>query len=285
MKLYPRASIIAPAAILVAIMLSCSRWQYVRYHEKLAFIAEIDRHLEEPVVPLVELLKSPLPSLLFRRVSVSGSFDFSHEIILRNRRHEGMPGVHVLTPLSITVDDVNQPQRVLVSRGFVPLSLSGREQRASFHTPTETTFTAIIKESAFHRIFAPSDPPAGASHPWVDAWLRVDIPRISAQLPYSILPFYLEIIPPDRVDSLPLTIVQSHSEREEMLSMASRRPVTAPPNPADYTFPIPSPSTVVPAGRHRQYVYEWIILAVLTILASFILMLRPVRPRDDNGGK
>jgi surfeit locus 1 family protein len=283
-KLYPRASIIAPAAILIAIMLSCSRWQYGRYHEKLAFIEEIGRHLNEPVVSLPDILKEPLPSLLFRRVSVTGSFDFSQEIVLRNRRHEGMPGVHVLTPLSITVDDVNQPQWVLVSRGFVPLSLSGREQRASFHTPTQTTFTAIIKESAYHRILAPSDPPAGPSYPWVDAWLRVDIPRISAQLPYPLLPFYLEIIPPDRINSLPLTIVQSHSEREEMLSMASRRPVTAPPNPADYTFPIPSPSTVVPAGRHRQYIYEWIILAVLTLLASIILMLRPTRPRDANHG-
>lgn len=276
-RFYPRASVLIPAAILIGIMLSCSRWQYQRYHEKLKYISEIERHLAEPVVPLQELINDPIDSLIFRRVSVSGTFDFSHEIVLRNRRFDGMPGVHVITPLSITVGDDNQPQQLLVSRGFIPLSLAGREQRAPFQTPHTTTFTAIIKESVPQRLFAPSDPPAGPSLPWVDAWLRVDIPRIGAQLPYPILPFYLEIIPPEQVNSLPLTIVQSHSDREEMLSMASRRPVSAPPNPADYSFPIPSPSTVVPAGRHRQYIYEWIILALLTLLGSMVLLLRPAR--------
>lgn len=277
MKLYPRFSVIIPAAILALVMLRLSWWQYDRYQEKLIFVEELQRRLAEPVTPLTDLLSHPTKSLPFRRVTVTGTYDFTHEVVLRNRRHDGIPGVLVLTPLAITVPERTEPLRVLVSRGFIPLSRSSQEQRTSFQRPTNTHITAIIKETAERRFLAPNDPPSGPQHPWVDAWLRVDLPRIGAQLPYPLLPFYLEEIPANQVDTLSLSIVQSHSDREEMLSMASRRPVAGPPNLAAYTFPIPSPTTVVPAGRHRQYVYEWLILAVLTVLGSLILMLRPQR--------
>jgi cytochrome oxidase assembly protein ShyY1 len=287
MKLYPRLSVILPAGLLIALMLRLSWWQHTRYQEKLRLIAKLQARMVEPVMPLESILTESPESLSYRRVTVTGQYDFAHEMVLRNRRYEGVPGVHVLTPLqletmqppegsSIATSQINTlPRHVLVSRGFIPLSYASREQRAPLQRPPETTVTAIIKPTAKKSFLAPSDPPSGSVYPWIDAWLRVDIPKMAAQLPYPILPFYLEEIPADKIDTLSLSIVQSHSEREEMLSMASNRPVAVRPELDATIFPIAAPNTIVPAGRHRQYVYEWIILAFLTSIGALIMMLRP----------
>ncbi len=291
MKLYPRLSVILPAGLLIALMVRLSWWQHTRYQEKLQLIANLQARMVQPVVPLESLLTEPPESLSYRRVTVAGHYDFAHEMVLRNRRHEGVPGVHVLTPLKLetmrpadggTISPLQPPSQihtlprhVLISRGFIPLSYASREQRAPLQRTPKTSVTAIIKPTAKKSFLAPGDPPSGSGHPWIDAWLRVDIPKMAAQLPYPILPFYLEEIPADKVDTLGLTIVQSHSEREEMLSMASNRPVAVRPELDTTIFPIAAPNTIVPAGRHRQYVYEWIILAFLTSIGALIMMLRP----------
>jgi cytochrome oxidase assembly protein ShyY1 len=219
-------------------------------------------------------------------VLVSGEFDFFHEVVIRNRKFEGVPGVMVLTPIKIIpslggtfseephLDKLNSVN-VMVSRGFIPLNFSSKEKRSLFQQKSTHTFTAIIKESAQAGFFSPKDPPAGPNHPWVDEWLRFDIEKIGSQIPYKLLPYYLEIIPDEQINSL--KIVESRSEREEMLSMASRRPVAIPPDISHQNFPKPAPSAIVPAGRHKQYIFEWIILSLLTVAGSLILMLRPPR--------
>ncbi|MGC8780654.1 MAG: SURF1 family cytochrome oxidase biogenesis protein, partial [Anaerolineae bacterium] len=39
---------------------------------------------------------------------------------------------------------------------------------------------------------SPADPPLGPDRPRLDAWFRVDLPRIQEQMPYPLLPVFLE---------------------------------------------------------------------------------------------
>ncbi len=255
-------------------MVRLSIWQLGRYHEKVQLIKTLERRIAEPVRPFAEVWNSYGPTavgdLPFSRVSVSGSFDFEHEIVLRNQTLDHNPGVIVLTPFS--PDGLSS--RILVARGFIPLSQSARDQRSQFRGKEHVEFTAIVKQGVSRRWLAPADPPAGPHLPWVDAWLRPDITAIQNQMPYPLLPVFLEVIPPERVETLGLTIVQSHSERDEMMNMAARLS-TRPKALAGASFPIPQPSLVVPAGRHKQYVFEWLVLAMLSLAVCVVIQLRP----------
>lgn len=260
--------------VLMALMLRLSYWQWQRYQQKLGFIAKLDNNLAQPVAPLNSLLDQELHNLLHRRVSIEGSFDYDHEMVLRNRRFEEQPGVFVVTPLHLKDTD----KWVLVSRGFIPIKFSTPEQRKQFQTPGPVNLIGLIKASQPRRFLSPSDAPSGPGKPWVDSWLRIDVPSIAKQLPYPVLPVVIESMgaQEESAEQIKEKMVVSKAEREEMLFLPQRS-VALPEHALapERQYPIPVYDTVVPPGRHLGYVYEWIIMAVVTGLIGLVLQLRP----------
>jgi surfeit locus 1 family protein len=261
--------------VLASAFCSLSYWQWCRHLEKKVLVDRLQRNLHEPVTPAAELSSlggEDWVSLVHRRVAAEGSFDFEHEIVLRNRRLRGEPGVHVLTPFRTVIG--GRESMVLVSRGFVPLRLSGREARARFRNQSTGSFVALIKEPRTARtFFAPQDPEPKPGAPWVDAWLRVDLDKIEKQLPYDLAPFYLEIMGDPDPSKAENEIVVSESGREELLVMGFREaPVEE--SPDGTTFPVPTFNTIVPADRHLGYVWEWAFMAIMTILIGVVFQLK-----------
>jgi cytochrome oxidase assembly protein ShyY1 len=111
-------------------------------------------------------------------------------VILRNRTYGEVPGVHQLVPLRISGSDA----AVLVDRGWIPFEFSSPEQRAQFRNATgEVEVQGILRQSQTRRSsLSPADPPLGPERSRLDAWFRVDLPRIQEQMPYRLLPLYLE---------------------------------------------------------------------------------------------
>ncbi len=108
--------------ILVALLLlagvACARlgfWQLDRLSERRAAnrIAQAARDAE--VVRLPEGLEAG-EDLAHRRIFASGSYDAANEIVVRGQVLNGLPGVHVVTPLRLAGRDT----ALLVNRGFVP---------------------------------------------------------------------------------------------------------------------------------------------------------------------
>jgi len=95
----------------MALFASLGRWQLDRAEDKrelfAAFAAGSDR--------VIELPTGLEPIGRYRRVTVGGRYDASRQFLLDNMTHDGVPGVHVLTPL--LRDDGTA---VIVNRGFVP---------------------------------------------------------------------------------------------------------------------------------------------------------------------
>lgn len=266
--------------ILICLMLYASAWQWQRHLYKIGLIEELNRHLESPIVPFSELFASGNPdwaTLIHRRVAISGTYDFEHEITLRNRRHDDMPGAFVITPLKIDGTD----KTVLVNRGFIPYARMDQNQRKIFQRPPSASFTGLIKESTPPKIFSPADPPSGPGHPWVDAWLRVDVPRIAAQLPYAVLPIFLEIMDTSDIEQARKEIIQSKSGRDDLFFMPSKAQTMQvhAPTPLD-KFPIPVFDIVVPPGRHLGYVFEWALMALMTFLICVVIQFR--RPKQQS---
>ncbi len=256
-------------------MIRASFWQWERYQFKLTLRNKLEANLNLPVVSLSELLSKSLPQeeILNRRVSVSGEYDFTHEVVLQNRKLEDEPGVFVITPLK--VDGLEK--LVLVNRGFIPFADGAKDKRVKFQKESKVSFQGLVKESISRKLFAPKDDEQSLGKTWVDRWLRVDLPLMQRQLPYQIYPLYLEVMGDVNADSSQISsqILKSGAGREELFFLPSRLEKNQVEKIRDY--PVPVFDTIVPPDRHLGYVYEWGAMAVLTGLICLVIQFKPRR--------
>ena len=176
-------------ALLCALFLTLGIWQLQRLGQKRTANALILARMQEPPLTLSDQTLDPEQANL-RRAVVRGTYDYSQEIVLRNRTLNEIPGVHVLVPLRIAGSDA----AVLVDRGWIPYEMADPAQRAQFRDAAgEVEVSGILRRSqARPGRVAPADLPLGPDRPRLDAWHRVDIPRIQEQIPYPLAPLYLE---------------------------------------------------------------------------------------------
>lgn len=112
----PRPWPTAAMAAAVALFTALGLWQLDRAEEKRARLAEFER-----AGAAVDLRRLADEAPRFQRVTARGYYDATHQFLHDNRVHEGMPGVHVLTPLVLT-----DGSAVLVNRGWLPLEPARR---------------------------------------------------------------------------------------------------------------------------------------------------------------
>jgi len=215
---------------LAAFFVRLGLWQLQRLDERRAANAHITARLEQPAIVVTGELLDP-EEVDLRRASVRGTFDFDQEIILRNRTWNDFPGVHVLVPLRIAGSDT----AILVDRGWIPYELADPDERAQFRDAQaqgEVELTGILRKSHVRRGISPEDPlPAEVGR--VDAWHRVELPKIRQQLPYPLLTVFLE---------------------EE--ARAGEQP---------RQFPKPQPDINLDEGSHMVYAIQWFSFAIIAL--------------------
>ncbi len=101
-------------SIFAVVCLRLGFWQLARLSERKTFNKELSARATTAPVPL-NRLPSDTAAAHFRRVIVSGTYDFQHELYVTNRSRNGSPGVQVVTPLRVAGSDT----AVLVTRGWV----------------------------------------------------------------------------------------------------------------------------------------------------------------------
>lgn len=272
------------ALVLAAIMVRLAYWQWERHLEKEDYLARLARRLEAPVADFSELvsdIERDPDAFVNRRVRVTGTLEPDYEMVLRNRRLDQQPGVYLLTPLR--VQSGGHEVHVVLQRGFVPLHLAEKPARAKFSSPKEVDVVALVKPSGVPRFMSPQDPlpkPGGA---WIDAWLRVELSKMERQLPFPILPIYLERMPEADPSKAQHAIVKESRGEAEILFMGDRTKtvVASAENAPDLDYPVAAFETVAPPSRHLSYVYHWSFMAIGTLLMSFLVQLRPSRAQRE----
>lgn len=252
-------------------MLRLSYWQWERHLQKKEYIHKLEQRLAIPPEKINSFLNQDLTEFLYRQFIIKGEYDFSEEIVLDNRRCDNAPGKHVLAPLKID----NTETYIIVNRGFLPLSHSSPEARKEFQKPTQVQFIGLIKPAIKQTFFLqPADPDVGPdTH--ADNWHRVDLDKISVQLPYPVLPVYVELVGFTDGKHDTSDFINSSSDKADMLVMpGAGNKVAVPGLKANTTYPIPDPDKVIPPGRHLGYVYEWAFMALITFLTGFVLQIR-----------
>jgi surfeit locus 1 family protein len=158
------------------IALVCARlgfWQVSRLRERRAANALA---AQARVAPPVELTADHLDSALAgRRVRARGRYDHAHDIVVRGREYDGVPGVEIVTPL--VMDD--EKTAVLVDRGFVPSPDAVRVASDSFREPGRKVVEGYL-------IPVPSGRGMPLEHGGLTTWRRLDLGALRARLPYQV---------------------------------------------------------------------------------------------------
>jgi surfeit locus 1 family protein len=182
----------------VAVNVGLGLWQLDRHRQRVDLNQRIESRMAQP--PLA-LDGSPVNAdeLDYRRVVVRGRFDPDQEIVLRNRSYGGITGVHVLTPLRIS----GSTAAVLVDRGWIPMIESSPADRQAYQARSgEVTIDGVALRSQ-EVVRGPVDVPLAPGETRIDAWFRVDVPRIQQQVGYPLLPVFIEQQPGPGAPQLP----------------------------------------------------------------------------------
>jgi cytochrome oxidase assembly protein ShyY1 len=168
----------------------------------------------------------------WRPLSAAGEYDDGATVLIRNRTLDGTPGYHVVTPLVM-----GDGTAVLVNRGFI-----ARGEARETPNPPPAPAGAVevvgrVRPTQERGLLGPPDPDDGV----LTEAQRIDIPRLAQQLPYPVLPAYLELV------------------------------ATAPEPAASQPALLPLPA--LDDGPHLSYAMQWFLFSGLAI-AGWILAVR-----------
>lgn len=168
--------------VLSAVFVRLGFWQLGRLSERKQLNSElVARAATAPVD--VSAVPADTGAAHFRRVRLSGKFDFGREILLPNRSRNGSPGVNIITPLLIPGRDT----AVLVNRGWVYSPDGMTVDLSRWREPAAMTGDAFVENFSTH-----DGDGRLPGRPNAFRWLKY--PTISGQFPYAISPFYVVLI-------------------------------------------------------------------------------------------
>ena len=186
----------------MVVMIRLGIWQLDRLEQRRAFNTH---YLEQVNAEPFNLNLNPTdPNLIefeYRQVIVTGEYDHNHEVAIRNQSWENQIGVHLLTPLKM--DDGKTT--VLVDRGWIPLEAYRTGNWKGFAEPGIVSVSGVIRLSQKPSFGGRPDstPLPGES---LKAWNFISIPEISKQIPYPLLPVYIQQSPDSSWTELPYRI-------------------------------------------------------------------------------
>ena len=236
-------------ALLVLALVGLGFWQRQRYLEEKDKSDRLTALASAEPVPLDDVVDagtSPgdvAESDEYRRVTVTGTYDATSEVIIRNRSQNGAPGGWVLTPL-VQADGTAVP----VLRGWVPVDpdppappFPGSEPPAG-----EVTVNGVVQLTQVRGSIGAEDPAEGA----LRTMARVDLDRFARQVSTPIEPVW----------------VMLDGQR--------------PPQPGGYdALPQPVAVEVPSPSQNFSYMMQWWIFALIALVGYPLVLRRVARNR------
>jgi surfeit locus 1 family protein len=178
-----RDSVFAVFGIIFAIV--CIRlgfWQLGRLQDRKALNRELRSRAETAPVSFTRLPRDT-GAAHFRRVTLDGTYDYDHEIVLTNRTRNGSPGVNIITPVRrLSTDTV-----ILVNRGWIYAPDGMTADLKRWREPA-----AITGEGYVENYQSRPGNSRSASHANAYRWL--DLPTASRAFPYPVAPYFVVLI-------------------------------------------------------------------------------------------
>jgi len=192
-------------------------WQIDRLRQRRLRNAALVAARQRPALTVTRALTAD--SAENRRLYARGVYDYEHERLWRGRSYQGVPGVALVTPLRLP-----DGAGVLVDRGWVP-------SPDAYH----------VDERAYRE--ADTADVLGLGMPAPRGRGDVDPAKLRDSLPYPLLPFVIELLPPPTAPYRPLP-------------------------PGLTRWPAPELSD----GPHLSYAIQWFSFAVIIVVGSVALL-------------
>ncbi len=231
----------------IAVMIRLGIWQLNRLSARRTFNARVAAQIGAPALELTgDALLADLTDIEYREVVVVGEYDHAHEVALRNQAWNNLPGYVLLTPLRIAGSDTV----VLVNRGWVPLEDNTPDKWTPYAVSGVIEIQGLIRASQSEPDFGRRTDPTPAPGEVRAVWNLANVALIATQLPYEILPVYIQQAPDP-----------SH-----------------PPDPYDWSpedLPHASaPHLELSEGSHLGYAVQWFLFAAVLGFGYPVFLLR-----------
>lgn len=189
------------AFLAMGVMIRLGIWQLDRLEQRRVFNTRVQAQLEQPSLDLeLKSLGADLEAMEYREVHVTGEYDHGHEVALRNQAYNNQFGVHLVTPLRIAGSD----QAVLVDRGWIPYEDYQSGDWGEFAELGQVEVRGMIRVAQTRpTIGFRSDPTPAPGEGPLKTWNILNVPRIAEQLPYTLLPVYIQQAPDPSWNSMP----------------------------------------------------------------------------------
>ena len=221
-------------------------WQLERLTLRRAFN---DHYLVASVSAPLILTAAPqddLTGMEYRMVTVTGTYDPANQVVLRNQFHDNQPGYFLLTPLLLS-----DGSAMIIERGWIPADGNARPADwRQYDQPGEVTITGILRQGQTQpEVGGISDPLLAQGQTRLDFWNLVNLERIAQQVPYRLLPVFVQ----------------------------------PQPDPAPFMPPYPyQPEIEISEGPHFGYALQWFTFAGLLFFGyPFFLRKQLVAPLAD----
>lgn len=183
----------AIAFLFAAVFVWLGFWQVERLRERQAFNAPIESRSSLPPVALRDIGSDPADAR-YRRVIVTGKYDYAREMVLTLRSRQGSPGVNLLTPLRIAGTDT----AVLINRGWIYAPDGVRSDTKRWREPNPVNATGFVL------LLETGDSSGARSTGRPGAVRRPHFGTIASMLPYPVAAYYVVLSSPGAVpDSTP----------------------------------------------------------------------------------
>lgn len=230
------------ACALALVFLSLGFWQLRRLSERRAQNAVLSsRRFKQPID--LRDVERDTGAARFRRVRISGAYDYAAEFALTLRTRNGSPGVDIITPMTRAGTDT----LVLVNRGWIyaPDGMTADPSK----WPEGDSVSAI----GFVETFPPPSPFASRSPNRARAYRWLDRAVIETDLHRPVAPFYV-VLAPDSETGYAMPRATPASERA-----AAAKPPRVEPRGLD-------------EGPHKSYAIQWFSFAAISILGLIFFL-------------
>jgi surfeit locus 1 family protein len=176
------------AIIGVLVLIRLGIWQLDRLEWRREFNSQFLGQRKLADLDLNQNVENPiLKDSDYRKGHASGKFDFDHQVFLQNQALDNVPGYHVLTPFVLQ----DTSYAVLVDRGWIAMDDLNNLGEIDKPAVEIERVQGVIRIGEIENSFG-MDPDL-ANTDTSKFWLLVNIDKIQNQMPYRLLPVYLQM--------------------------------------------------------------------------------------------